>query len=214
MLFKIQPISIRFAIFAILTLIAALIANFSVASVRADSYPLLVVSPESIDFGSVAVGESSSPELLTVTNDPGATFGLAIPEEIILDGEDAGSYLITNDNLSGRFIITGVSDTLEIAFVPDSPGPKEADLIIVSNATYTLELTTFRVALSGEGIDITKTNPANDSTGSVTDGEVPSPQPSGSNFPWPVVIYSLAGAALLTGLLYFFWISRGKKMRS
>lgn len=214
MLFKIKRIGISPTVSIFLTLIMALMAILSVTPVRADSYPVLVVSPESIDFGSVAVGESSSPELLTVTNDPGATFGLAIPEEIILDGEDAGSFLITNDNLSGRFILTGMSDTLEIAFVPDSPGPKKADLIIVSNATYTLELTTFRVVLSGEGIDITKTNPANDNTGPVTDGEVPSPQPPGSDFPWPVVIYSLAGAALLTGLFYFFWITRRKKMRS
>jgi hypothetical protein len=138
---------------------------------------------------------------------------LAIPDKIKVDGEDASSFLITNDNLSGRFILTGMSDTLEIAFTPDSPGPKEADLVLVTNATFTLELTEFRVALSGEGITTTITNPANGSTGTLTDGQVPSPQPSGSNSPWPIVIYSLVGAALLTGLLYFFGVVRKNRMR-
>lgn len=186
-----QPINVRFCnkyIFrTIFILIVTLIISIFPVSVNADSYPIVVLSSKSINFGSVIVGEFSDPSLLTVENDQHATNFLTVTE-INIEGKDADDFFIRNDKLSGRLLETSMSSTVEVVFKPKSAGTKSAILVITNNATFDLELTTAEVILSGVGTGEAKTNHV-----------------------WPNVIYIITGLLLLIVLFYLFKVIKSRK---
>jgi len=115
--------------------------------------PNIAVSPQTKDFGAVAVGSTAGPEVFNVTST--GTEDLVVGT-ISLGGPDAGEFAIQNDNVSGQTLAPGQSATFEVIFSPTSEGAKSAEVSIPSNGP------TATVALSGTGtvpdIDVSPTS--------------------------------------------------------
>lgn len=107
--------------------------------------PDSTVDPASVDFGTVTVGSSSSPETVTVSNDGIASLVIGT---ITMKGANAGQFSKQNDNCSGQTLAPGASATLEVVFTPTSEGAKPAALSIPSNDP---DENPFNVPLSGTG---------------------------------------------------------------
>jgi hypothetical protein len=115
------------------------------SGVNAASFPSLKVEPKSMDFGSIEVGSSSLAQIVTITNDVDSTNVLAI-FSVYLDGPNADSFIIQNDNCTGRMLDGSMSSTLELVFTPSSPESKNATLVVSSNVEPV------GIELSGSGI--------------------------------------------------------------
>jgi hypothetical protein len=92
--------------------------------------PDIIVAPTTIDFGSILVGSSSTPQTVTVTNDGKADLRI---DSVALDGTNYDQFLIQNNINPGQIIHSGSSSTLQVEFVPTSDGAKTASLTIQSN---------------------------------------------------------------------------------
>jgi len=104
--------------------------------------PDISVSPSSIDFGSLFVGDISL-EAVSITN---TGTGNLLVNTITLTGEDGEQYGIQNDDCSGTSLGPAGSCTLDVIFSPSSTGAKTAALRIPSND---LPLFAVYVPLSG-----------------------------------------------------------------
>ena len=108
--------------------------------------PDIIVSPVELNFGSVNIGSSSNPELITVTND--GIVDLEIGQST-LAGANEGDFSIQNDNCSNQIISPDSSRSLEVIFSPISVGSKTATLIVPSNDSDENPVT---VSLIGTGM--------------------------------------------------------------
>jgi uncharacterized repeat protein (TIGR02543 family) len=109
------------------------------------SDPDITVSPSSIDFGDVKVGNESPGQTVKITNDGGPPL---IIGTIATTGTDAGEFRITIDTCSGVNYAPGGWGTFSVVFRPTSPGTKSAYLSIPSND---LDEPTVNVPLTGRG---------------------------------------------------------------
>jgi hypothetical protein len=101
-----------------------------------------VVSPTSLDFGSIALSSASSPAYVVIANNGGASLvigGVSNP------GTD---FTIVSDACSGTSIAPGQSCQMTVAFTPQSTGPLNATLFISSNSAVPLAA----VSLRGIGV--------------------------------------------------------------
>ena len=169
------------SVFVIL-LFVFLICNLLATTVNAASLPSLKVEPESVDFGAFTVGSSSPVQTVTITNKVDSTNVLTI-YDIYLDGPDADSFIIKNDNCSGRILDGSISSTLELVFKPASAGSKNATLMIPSNAT----VKPYELALSGKGI-------------APNNGQTSKPTENGFSVNWPLIAI-LVVVAVIVGLI-------------
>ena len=106
----------------------------------------LVSGVASVDFGSLALGTTSTSRMFTLGN-PGAyplTVNTAAPV-----GAQAGDFLVTPSTSLSVPIAPGGSVTLAVAFRPIAPGSRQAVLRIESPAAGS----PFEIALGGEGVD-------------------------------------------------------------
>jgi len=111
----------------------------------------LELSPTSIDFGGIAMGALSAPQLVTITNvteDIPGPFSLLIGS-IALTGVDTGDFVLHNDFCSGQNLEIGGSCTFEVVISPTITGVKRATLSIPSND---LDMPVVGMPLSGEGL--------------------------------------------------------------
>ena len=91
--------------------------------------PRISVSSTSLNFGSVAVGRSSSATLTAANSGSG---DLAI-RQIAISGENAVNFTTQDDGCTGTALPPGASCSLRVVFSPNSGGAKSATLSIASN---------------------------------------------------------------------------------
>jgi hypothetical protein len=106
------------------------------------------LTPNSLDFGSQAVGGQSGPQTVTLTNTGGtAITGVApvVTGAVGLSGPAAGDFAISADGCSNRVLGAGESCSVQALLAPGSTGDKAATLTISSNAPAAQR----SVALSG-----------------------------------------------------------------
>jgi hypothetical protein len=113
--------------------------------------PDIFVSPNSQDFGSVDVGNSSAPQQFTLSNNG---TGDLVVSSMAISGGDAGMFNIMLTGISPCPSLTptlgpGASCTLSVDFSPTSSGAKSATLRISSNDPDAEDVD---VALSGTGV--------------------------------------------------------------
>ncbi|MBI5206461.1 MAG: choice-of-anchor D domain-containing protein [Candidatus Firestonebacteria bacterium] len=107
--------------------------------------PEILVSLQSISFGTINIGSTSSPNKVTITNIGEVNLNL---ETITIAGPNAGEFSIQNDNCSGKTILKNTNASFEIIFTPKQGGAKNAYINIPSNDPYTPSKT---INLSGSG---------------------------------------------------------------
>lgn len=96
------------------------------------------LAPSTLDFGSVAVSNSSTPQSFTVTNNGEAN--LTVTSIAV-----GGNYSQTND--CGSLIAVGTSCTVNVVFTPTSSGSQNGTLTVqLGSGTYTSTLTGTTVA--------------------------------------------------------------------
>jgi hypothetical protein len=106
--------------------------------------PQITVSSTSLNFGSVAVGQSSS-TTLTATNSGSADL---IIRQITISGANAVNFTTQNDSCTGTTLSSAQNCSLRVVFSPNSSGAKNATLSISSNDPVTPNQT---VSLNGSG---------------------------------------------------------------
>ncbi|OGW41370.1 MAG: hypothetical protein A2Y97_04945 [Nitrospirae bacterium RBG_13_39_12] len=109
--------------------------------------PDILVSPRSHGFGSVKVGNSSTPKVFTISN-TGKITDLVI-DNLSLVETNKSNFAIQNDSCSGQTIAPLSHCTVEILFTPKSAGPKSASLSVSSNDPETPLMT---MPISGTGL--------------------------------------------------------------
>ena len=109
------------------------------------SAPNIVVSPSTLDFGSVFIGEAKELSLV-VSNDGLNDLNIG---RISIAGTNASEFRIVRDDCSDRTIPPGESRQVRVEFHPESPGAKEAVLRIPSDDPETPLL---EVELRGKGL--------------------------------------------------------------
>ncbi|MBZ0243886.1 MAG: choice-of-anchor D domain-containing protein, partial [Bacteroidales bacterium] len=133
--------------------------------------PVFAVSPESKDFGTINVGESSA-QTFTISNTGAGTLQIT---GAVLSGDNADQFTLTDINAYPVSLTTGQSITVEVTFEPDSDGAKTASLDISDNLARGIH----NVPLSGNGYTppqgsicsnpLPLTLPANNVTGNTVD---------------------------------------------
>ena len=116
--------------------------------VYAASFPVIVITPLSVDFGVVEIGLTSPPATVTVGNQPGATFTLAVLG-VRIEGPAAAEFSVVDDKVSGSAMDGGMTAALGVVFKPAHSGQRSADLVISANGGINLELIDYRVPLTG-----------------------------------------------------------------
>ena len=107
--------------------------------------PNISSSPSSHNFGTVAVGASSSAHTFSVSNTGTADLILGT---LSLAGTDADQFGKENDTCSGQTLLPSAACTLDVRFTPQSGGAKTAALSVPSNDPDTQ---TLNISLSGTG---------------------------------------------------------------
>lgn len=111
-------------------------------------FPVISVSPTSLDFDSVKVGSSSS-KTITVKNTGSADLVIGAVSTNL--GDFTGDFIgdPIGDTCYTRTIASGKSGEISAIFSPKSEGVKTADLLISSNDPYNSTVT---ISLSGRGL--------------------------------------------------------------
>ena len=136
-------------------------------------------SPTSHDFGNVEPGNSSMPQVFTLSNT--GTVDLVIGA-INLTGTDGAEFSIQNDLCSGQTVAPAASCTIEAVFSPTSEDLKSANLSIPSNDHDT---PTLNVSIRGTSLCTYSILPASQSFGSSGGtGSVSVSLTSGSGCTW------------------------------
>jgi hypothetical protein len=118
-------------------------ASTTTKSRRLNVLPAAEVSPTSLKFGSVLVGQTSAPLNATLSNKGAVPFTV---NGISLTGTAASWYAQTND--CPATLAAGASCTISVTFTPLSVASKSAKVSIATSATAT----PLSVSLSGTGV--------------------------------------------------------------
>jgi hypothetical protein len=105
---------------------------------------ILTLSPPSLTFGSVAVGSSSDPQTVTVTNNGTVAASLSPPLGLGIGGTNRQDFLLTSQ--CGTSLAPQASCTATVTFQPTRTGGRAA-LFVARQGAATLKLT-----LSGTGM--------------------------------------------------------------
>jgi predicted outer membrane repeat protein len=87
------------------------------------------ISPETVDFGSVAVGQKATVSL-TITN---IQIGDLKIDTMTIEGPNGSEFEIQNDGWPGKVLAHSETGSLSVVFAPGSQGDKTATLSISSN---------------------------------------------------------------------------------
>ena len=116
------------------------------------SQPAVSVSAHILDFGTIAIGHTSLPQAITVTNSGQAPLAIS---SAVLAGANKSDYTLTGDTCSGHTIAAGGTCTTILTFTPGGTGARVAQLAYADNASgspHTIALSgagTHRVTLAG-----------------------------------------------------------------
>jgi hypothetical protein len=105
--------------------------------------PVVNLSPTSLDFGNLAVGTTSSPQIVTLTNTGNATLSIT---SIVVTGTNASDF--AQNNTCGSTVVAGSNCTISVTFTPSATGTRTASLSITDNASGSPQM----VSLSGNGM--------------------------------------------------------------
>jgi len=100
------------------------------------------IVPYSMDFGGVLEGQSSSPQITTLTNTGSTSLGVS---SIAISGTNAGDY--SQSNTCNASLGAGSSCTISVTFKPSGLGTRTADVSIVDSSTDSPQ----EVSLTGLG---------------------------------------------------------------
>jgi hypothetical protein len=100
------------------------------------------LSPASVAFGNVALGQASSQMIVTLTNTGSATLGLS---SIALTGTNKSEFLTSTT--CGASLAAGANCLLRLRFEPTANGPATAALTLTDNASGSPQ----SIALTGTG---------------------------------------------------------------
>ena len=92
--------------------------------------PDIDVDPTTWDFGTILVGQSSSPKSITVSNTGSTNLNIGT---ITKGGANPGQFSKPSDNCSGQSVAPGGSRTFEVVFSPTEVGAKSATFSIPSD---------------------------------------------------------------------------------
>ncbi len=112
--------------------------------------PQFSVNPESKDYGTVNLGESSSDQTFTVTNTGQGTLEITA---VSLTGANSADFTLTDNNTYPVDLTNGQTMTVQAHFNPSAEGARTATLRFTANAK-----TDHDVALSGTGHNATVTS--------------------------------------------------------
>jgi hypothetical protein len=104
--------------------------------------PTASLSPTSLNFGTVTVGQTSAAQLVTLTNTGGATLTIT---SIVLSGGNANQYAMTKT--CGGSLAPTASCSVSVTFKPMKRGNLSGNLVFTDNAANSPQ----SVALSGKG---------------------------------------------------------------
>jgi FG-GAP-like repeat len=115
-----------------------------------------VLSPNIVNFGVQAMGSSSIPQTVQLTNTGSAALSIA-SAGISVSGSNAGDFSISN-NTCGSSLAPATSCVLSIIFTPGGSGSRSASLMVSDNATASPQF----ASLSGSapGFSVAPTSPA------------------------------------------------------
>ena len=123
----------------------------------------LVYSPPSVNFGNTVVGTKTAPQLITVTNNTGATASY-------LSSEGLTEFASTAGATCGETLAAGASCTFNVYFAPTAPGPANGSITVSTSAGPVTFI------MSGTGIPGTLVySPASVNFGDVTVGAKSAP---------------------------------------
>ena len=108
--------------------------------------PVFGADPAEMDFGNVLLDTESGPQTITISND---WFGILTIEGVILNGDDADLFGLTDTNTYPKGLAFGEWIEVSVTFSPTTEGAKSAALEITDNASGTPH----QVPLSGVGLD-------------------------------------------------------------
>src|SRR5512132_1046299 len=106
----------------------------------------LAASPTSLDFGTTAVGATSS-KSLQLTNVGGTGDASIVIDQTTITGTDAVQFADSFDDATNVTVAPGASTTISVSFTPASAGAKSATLQIAHSGTNS----PLAVALTGTG---------------------------------------------------------------
>jgi hypothetical protein len=116
--------------------------------------PASAVAPALLNFGAVTIGNSSSPQAVTLTNNGSADRAVVAK----FSGSDAAMFSIVPGGSCGPVLAPGMSCTVNIAFAPTARGNKNAALTPsadgldpVDLSGYGMPLTTLNLTIGGAG---------------------------------------------------------------
>jgi len=92
----------------------------------------ILVSPSSIDFGSQAVGSSSAPKTVTLSDTGSDAIAVGAVDII---GTNAADFSVSSDNCSGTSVAAGSQCTVQVRFAPAATGSRSATLRFTDDAT-------------------------------------------------------------------------------
>jgi len=144
----------------------------------AASLPAVSLSTTSLAFGSVAVGQSSNSQSVTLTNTGSATLSIT---SIAITGTGASSYVFANS--CGTSVAAGANCSIHGHFAPTASGALTAAITITDNANNSPQ----SITLSGTGTG-----------GATTPTSLTSPA-QGSIFAGPSVTFTWAAASGANG---------------
>ena len=104
--------------------------------------PAVILSPDSLDFGSQAVGSTSPPQTVTLTNQGAKTVSIS---SMHFTGDSPAAF--TQNNNCGTSVVAGGSCTISVSFAPKGKGAKIAALSVYDNGGGSPQ----QVALTGSG---------------------------------------------------------------
>jgi len=122
-------------------------ANFSQ---KGANEPEIDVTPVFYDFGAITIGQSSSPQGITISNMGSGDLMLGT---LSITGEGAWVFRMQNDNCTGNTLKQSESCTVELILTPVTTGSFHENLVIPSNDSDETMLTV--VLKGGSGADLT-----------------------------------------------------------
>ncbi len=138
--------------------------TLNLSAVPVPTVPEFAVNPANKDFGSLALGATSAPQVFTITNVGGGT--LIINPAISIGGDNADQFTLIDTNEYPKNLGANQTMTVSVTFNPTSEGAKQGTLIIIDDLAGGKSLTVTRsskngsrvennVALTGIGVDPT-----------------------------------------------------------
>ena len=106
--------------------------------------PAVGLTPASMAFGNVMLGQTSAPQAVTLENTGSADLVLGT---LALSGANPGDFALGNDTCSSQTIAAAATCTFDVTLTPSATGPRAAQVDIPSNAPTNPDT----VPLSGTG---------------------------------------------------------------